>query len=41
MVQAEVGPGEHTASAKYSGDAEHEPSDSGPVSVKAGEAMAR
>ncbi|ACU71125.1 putative outer membrane adhesin like protein [Catenulispora acidiphila DSM 44928] len=36
MVQAEVGPGEHTASAKYSGDTEHAPSDSGPVGVTAG-----
>jgi hypothetical protein len=34
-VQVEMGPGEHTASAKYSGDAEHAPSDSGPVSVAA------
>jgi hypothetical protein len=36
MVRAQVGPGEHTASAKYSGDAEHAPSDSGPVSIMAG-----
>ena len=36
MVQAEVGPGEHTASAKYVGDPEHGPSDSGPVGVTAG-----
>jgi hypothetical protein len=34
MVQAETGPGEHTASVKYSGDAEHSPSESGPVSVR-------
>ena len=32
-VQIDLGPGDHTASAKYSGDAEHAPSDSGPVSV--------
>jgi len=36
MVQVELGPGRHTASAKYSGDAEHAPSDSGAVSVTAG-----
>lgn len=35
VVKAELGPGEHTASAAYSGDAEHAPSDSGPVSVPA------
>lgn len=32
-VQIDLGPGEHTAGAQYSGDAEHAPSDSGPVSV--------
>ena len=35
MVQVELGPGEHTASATYSGDSEHAPSESGPVSVTA------
>lgn len=35
MVQAEVGPGEHTVTAAYSGDDEHMPSDSEPVSVGA------
>lgn len=32
-VQIDLGPGEHTVGAKYSGDAEHAPSDSGPVSI--------
>jgi hypothetical protein len=34
-VQIELAPGEHTGSAHYSGDAEHAPSDSGPVSLSA------
>jgi hypothetical protein len=36
LVKVKLDPGEHTASAKYSGDDEHAPSDSGPVSVMVG-----
>jgi hypothetical protein len=31
-VKVKLSPGKHTASAKYSGDPSHSPSDSGPVS---------
>jgi len=32
-VGVKMGPGNHTASAKYSGDASHAASDSGPMSI--------